>query len=97
VTTMKWPEVNGSDPESWLGFDPEIVFEDVDEFMDPIIVTAGAWDRTIVMLTDDQRTLVEGIQVHTCPYAESGRIYVMDRAKIVDETGICLVCGEDTN
>jgi len=78
-------------------YDIEIVFEDIAEFQDPIIVTSGDWDTQIAELTDAQRTLVDGIQVHTCPYADPGRIYVIDRPKIVSENGLCLVCSQETN
>jgi hypothetical protein len=94
---MKWPDQNGSDPLSGIEYDPEIVFEDQSEYIDPIIVTGTwDWDRAVVTMTDEQRTLVEGIQVHTCPYAERGRIYVLDRLNVVDGEGLCLVCGEET-
>jgi hypothetical protein len=77
---------NGSTPTP----DVPIIFEDVEEFVDPIMVVGDRGDL------DPNVWQVHGIQVHVCPKAEVGVVYVVDRPKIVDEEGLCLVCGRDT-
>lgn len=82
-------------------YDPKIIFEDIQEFIDPIII-APALELDLVehehlqMQLSSYRTLIEGIQVHVCLAADPDAIYVVDRPNIVDEDGNCLVCGGPT-
>lgn len=66
--------------------DPTIVFEDIDEFVDPLIIAPVGCDTGEVL----------GIQLHHCPQADGDRIYVVDRPNVVDQWGMCLVCGGET-
>lgn len=87
---------NGSTPE----YDPEVVFEDLPEFVDPLIVAplnGGLLEELGLGVEDDRvRTKVNGIPVHFCEYADPSKVYVVDRPNVVDEDGLCLVCGGET-
>ena len=85
---------NGEYPEPEL--DPVIIYQDIEDFVDPIIITGSQLTEMALMQRDSLRTRVLGIQVHVCPKAEVTDIYVMDRKDVVDEQGLCLVCGGET-
>lgn len=94
----KWLGQNGDYPDSVVEYDPEILVEDTAEFADPLIVVSKLdWDPELADSQDAFRTLVAGIQVHACPLAPRGEIYVLDRPRCVDEEGRCLVCGGETS
>jgi hypothetical protein len=82
--------------------DPEIWVQDIAEFVDPIIV-APFLDLELVendhiaMMINSYQTLVAGIQVHVCLACDPNMVYLVDRPEIVDENGLCLVCGGETN
>jgi hypothetical protein len=91
--------------ESWLREgedypDPEVTFEDIESFVDPIIVTRAIGDlkaHEMALEESELKTTLLGIQVHVCPLCEPGKVYVMDRINVVSfETGMCLVCGQET-
>jgi len=99
----KWLRENEDYPDP--AFDPEIVFEDVDEFVDPIIVTrtledldAHPWGLDFVpnLEKTEFSTRLMGVQVHTCVLCDPGKVYVLDRRNVVDADGLCLVCGLET-
>jgi hypothetical protein len=81
-------------------YDMEIVYEAVDVLVDPVVVcNHDLTDDGLQALgarREELRTLVNGIQVHRCPHAEPGKIYLLDRRNVVDDDGLCLVCGGPT-
>ncbi len=77
--------------------DVEIVVSDVPSFVDPIIIAPDlAVLDEIVEAAGAMKTLVAGIQGHACSGCEPGKIYVVDRVNVVDDDGLCLVCGGET-
>jgi hypothetical protein len=99
----KWLRESDDYPEP--SFDPEIVYEDVETFVDPIIVTrsladldAHPWGLDFIpnLEQTEFKTTLMGVQVHTCVFCDPGKVYVLDRRNVVDENGLCLVCGMET-
>jgi hypothetical protein len=74
--------------EKWLG--PDDPYPPVEE--DAVVVVLPG------LITVSQEWIPDlPMPQHNCAYADPDQIYVIEFGQIVDQTGCCLVCGEDLN